>query len=372
MIKSRSLAGRPEMEDWDILKRKFGAVVGATAIGLGLGAASPAIATEQDDAAIAVNAIENIAPESLNAVATNDGVVLSEVAGEEAPSGMKAEEFERSRVENAMIDPTNPDSKIKVEIPNDPSDGIVMEQDGLENIVIGLPNSDRADDAEYADLDIATYDNNDGSTTVPILNPDGTVQITTVISGPEAPTRYAYPIDLPKGGKLVDAGDGYFAILRNDTTPLAMIEPAWALDADGNNVSTHYEIDGNSLVQVVEHGVETTHPVVADPAVAGRYIERFTITQKSNGFTFGIYPVNAWNPTVSASEYYAEYKLYVNSHYEGQKYYDQIRCHWDFAPYKNPWNIDSWRPNVGYAATVAALCNPWQGDQAHGDRGDYS
>ncbi|WP_435736934.1 DUF2599 domain-containing protein [Cellulosimicrobium sp. PMB13] len=285
-------------------------------------------------------------------------MVVSDPSGMQTPSGMETEEFERARIENAMIDPTNPDSKIKVDLPDDPADGIVVEQVGFESIVIGLPNSDRADDAQYGDLDIVTYDNNDGSTTVPILNPDGTVQITTVISGPDAPTRYAYPITLPKGGKLVDAGDGYFAILRADTTPLAMIEPAWALDANGNNVNTHYEIEGNSLVQVVEHGAGTTYPVVADPAVVGKYIKKFTITQQSNGFTFGIYPVNAWNVTVSPDEYYAEYKLYVNSHYEGQKYYDQIRCHWDFAPFKSPWNIDSWRPNVGYAATVAAGCNP--------------
>src|SRR5699024_709542 len=30
--------------------------------------------------------------------------------------------------------------------------------------------------------------------------------------------------------------------------------------------------------------------------------------------------------------------------------------------FKKPWNLDSWRPDVGYAKTVAKLCNPytWQ------------
>ncbi len=41
---------------------------------------------------------------------------------------------------------------------------------------------------------------------------------------------------------------------------------------------------------------------------------------------------------------------------------DQFYCHWDIvrlrAPNKESWNLDSWRPNVGYWNTVRAQCNP--------------
>lgn len=41
---------------------------------------------------------------------------------------------------------------------------------------------------------------------------------------------------------------------------------------------------------------------------------------------------------------------------------DQFSCHWDFAriaePHKSSWNLEAWRPDVGYAATVQAECNP--------------
>lgn len=37
---------------------------------------------------------------------------------------------------------------------------------------------------------------------------------------------------------------------------------------------------------------------------------------------------------------------------------DQFYCHVDFAGFKNPWNLEPSRPNVSYAATVAAACNP--------------
>ncbi|PSL38202.1 uncharacterized protein DUF2599 [Labedella gwakjiensis] len=53
-----------------------------------------------------------------------------------------------------------------------------------------------------------------------------------------------------------------------------------------------------------------------------------------------------------------EYKPMVASAYEGQKRRDQLVCQISNAWDKRPWNLDPWRPNVGYAATVAALCNP--------------
>ncbi|MEJ9209242.1 hypothetical protein [Paenibacillus larvae] len=40
---------------------------------------------------------------------------------------------------------------------------------------------------------------------------------------------------------------------------------AWAKDANGNDIPTHYEIRGNDLVQKVEFNENTAFPVVADP-----------------------------------------------------------------------------------------------------------
>jgi len=41
---------------------------------------------------------------------------------------------------------------------------------------------------------------------------------------------------------------------------------------------------------------------------------------------------------------------------------DQLYCHWDWAPLVQPdkptWDLEPWRPDVGYDATVQALCNP--------------
>ncbi len=41
---------------------------------------------------------------------------------------------------------------------------------------------------------------------------------------------------------------------------------------------------------------------------------------------------------------------------------DQLVCHWVWArmvqPDKESWNLEPWRPAVGYQATVQAACNP--------------
>lgn len=45
--------------------------------------------------------------------------------------------------------------------------------------------------------------------------------------------------------------------------------------------------------------------------------------------------------------------------YNEQGLYEQYRCHLVFAwPVKTEWNIEPWRPCVGYTATVDAECNP--------------
>lgn len=47
-----------------------------------------------------------------------------------------------------------------------------------------------------------------------------------------------------------------------------MIAPAWARDAAGRKIPTHFEVNGTTVSQVVEHrGVGVSYPVVADPSV---------------------------------------------------------------------------------------------------------
>lgn len=60
---------------------------------------------------------------------------------------------------------------------------------------------------------------------------------------------------------------------------------------------------------------------------------------------------DSWNKVVA--------KHKSSKHWKNQtSLYNQYACHYGYAPFKNPWNIEPWRPNVGIAKTIAKRCNP--------------
>ncbi|PQZ48523.1 hypothetical protein CQ040_20190 [Microbacterium sp. MYb54] len=245
-----------------------------------------------------------------------------------------------------------------VEVPADAADGLAFSTDGGD-IVIGLPRADAAAPAERLDSDVVAFDNGDSSTTVPLVRGEDAVQILTVIENASAPTEYVYDFTLPDGASIVAAEDGYYGIVDADGTPLAMIAPPWAKDANGADLNTRFEIRGSTIIQVVDHGPGTAYPVVADPIVKGTLIKSIGLVGDPRGTIVSVMPKTTY-PGLGRSfdDYYVEYKLWVNATYTGQKYRDQLVCHVANAPTKTPWNLDSWRPNVGYNLTVLALCNP--------------
>lgn len=108
------------------------------------------------------------------------------------------------------------------------------------------------------------FDHDNGSWSVPIAQPDGSVQIATVIEDAFAPTEYRYEIGLPRGATVRDDG-GLISFWTATGTFLGGVAPAWALDANGDSVPTSFRVEGLSLVQLVDHGATTAYPVVADP-----------------------------------------------------------------------------------------------------------
>lgn len=240
-------------------------------------------------------------------------------------------------------------------IPVDATEGISLEQDGGV-VTVGLPNATQASPGVVDEDGLVQYDNQDGSTTVPLVRADGELQITTVIEDASAPQRYEYSVTSDRG-RLIDAGDGAFAVVNAAGQPTAMITAAWAKDANGRDVPTRYEQLGDTLVQIVEHSNKYAYPIVADPAVRGNLITSVFLKWSSYGTTVSVTPRSGWAIT-PFSNWWAEYKLWVSAQYEGNKFYNQLRCHVDIAPFKSPWNLDAWRPDVSYSSVLARSCNP--------------
>lgn len=152
-----------------------------------------------------------------------------------------------------------------VTVPTDAVDGIQLTGGDAPALTIGLPFAQKASDATESQVPgVVVYNNNNGSSTVPVVR-DGSVQISTVIDNANAPKRYDYPMDLAAGQRLQLNADGSVIAAGEDGSVSVYVAAPWAKDANGNPVPTHYEINGNTLTQVVDFTANTAFPVVADP-----------------------------------------------------------------------------------------------------------
>ena len=161
-----------------------------------------------------------------------------------------------------------------VSIPLDPAQSIVLAGRGrsgsvdpqpLEISVAGAQvwsAGDQADDGtvvfagETSDLAIQALSN-------------GAVRMQTIIEDAAPTHEYQYSF-----------GDDVWPVLMADGTVelhrevaggvrmvVGIVDAPWAVDSEGMVVETHYEVSGQSLVQVVEPAADASFPVIADPMV---------------------------------------------------------------------------------------------------------
>ncbi|WP_225730079.1 MULTISPECIES: DUF2599 domain-containing protein [unclassified Nocardia] len=120
-------------------------------------------------------------------------------------------------------------------------------------------------------------------------------------------------------------------------------------------------------------GTTVSTPPAADPYAGRPLIDHTTWTQDSDGRRLRVYPTIAgredtW-PGADERAWQEVLAMAPDADTPGMR--DQFVCHWVWArmvmPNKESWNLEPWRPAVGYEATVAAQCNPG-GSQDPGDR----
>lgn len=216
-----------------------------------------------------------------------------------------------------------------------------------------------------------TYDAGSSSTAVAVQAVEQGVRIATILKDASAATEYSYPLQTPVGSTVTrDADTGAILVTGADGKFVGGFAPAWAKDANGTAVPTRYEIRGSSVVQVVDiHTGNFTYPVVADPYFGVDLIDHASWVHYSDGWTIQVYPTgwarqNAGNYAVGTFDWDELYTKYsnrgLNTNLNGMR--DQLICHQQFVAVRSPgkasWNIDEWRPDVGYAQTVAQSCNP--------------
>lgn len=270
---------------------------------------------------------------------------------------------------------TSTGTDIKVTVPADSSGTVQVAPAGspAEAIGIGLPG-DGGSSAVVASDGTVTYRDSAASTDTAVQPLEQSVRLETVVRDGSAPTAYTYPVSLPAGAGMAVQEDGSVLISGADGTSLGAFAAPWAKDANGTDIPTHYEVQGASLVQVIDHTTTAgvAYPVVADPWLWRDLIHSASWTYHSGyGWTLKVQPTdwqrffNGYAPAVAGwNELYSKYRNHgLNTNLGSMK--NQYICHvlivsW-YAPDKSTWDLDEWRPDVGLTDTINHKCNPGPG-----------
>jgi len=254
-----------------------------------------------------------------------------------------------------------------VVVPVDAVDGISLSSE-TSTVSIGLPFATQANNARVEQTGVVSYNNNNGSTTVPVLTADGNIQINTVIESASAPTRYEYPIDIPAGGTVVQSKEDDSVVVFDASGEVIMTVAApWAKDARGNSVPTRYEVVNDVLTQVVDHSHSFIYPIIADPYVGnGVFYSSAWISNTARGYIVNAVPTaegRRLNAVNVLGTHLRQLKKILGS--QSSKVTPTIReqfyCH-VVGNFLEPgtYNMESWRPykDWGWQLNPWDRCNP--------------
>ena len=147
-----------------------------------------------------------------------------------------------------------------------PSVEISNADPAVPDVGIDLPElsgSSAAQEASDGTL-VYTSDGDDASLAIQAAA-DGSTRFLSILESRDAPERYEYTFD---GVDLQLLDDGSVLTTHRGAI-VGVIQAAWALDANGSPVPTHYEVEGSTLTQVVSHRQgEYAYPVTADPTLS--------------------------------------------------------------------------------------------------------
>lgn len=185
---------------------------------------------------------------------------------------------------------------LKIDVPIDSSEEIRLETFDGNEFDISFPENIETSNAVVTQNGTVIY-NGDKDVSVAVqaiqekqddLTIEG-VRSMVIIDNANAPKEYSFEYNLPKGCELITSEEYYgtenaetgwiYIIDKNNTYVdmetgeevveiVAAIEPAWAKDANGNNISTSYRVSRNVLTQVVQFDENSAFPIVADPTTS--------------------------------------------------------------------------------------------------------
>ncbi|TQR36041.1 hypothetical protein C7Y47_07115 [Lysinibacillus sphaericus] len=164
-----------------------------------------------------------------------------------------------------------------VNLPSQFDDGILVKnKETGEDLKIGVPNNMNLSKPIITESGSYEY-KNDGPVDLILQPTEFGVRSVVNIKDSSAPKEYKFELDLPEGHKVISSAD-YFGDVPGselDTEEVFIVDEnnivqsvfgkAWAVDANGADVPTNYEVVDNTLIQTVNFNENTAFPVLADP-----------------------------------------------------------------------------------------------------------
>lgn len=158
-------------------------------------------------------------------------------------------------------------SEIGVEIPEQGAAPVTISTGGSQGPSVTLPAQVGSTTREVADDGTVVFAGAPEGVDLAIQALDsGAVRMQTIISDAQVEHDFAYTVD--SGFDVVMGDDGTVAVMQvapGEVEGAFVLDHPWAVDADGQAVPTHYEVQENTIVQIVEPDPGTEYPVVADP-----------------------------------------------------------------------------------------------------------
>ena len=277
--------------------------------------------------------------------------------------------------------------KFNISIPSTPTGNIILEKPiakafkkaskskkAAYKLIISLPNKESntfLGNAKVAKENSVVYKDYQENTDVVVQALKGSIRILTILNDADAPTEYAYDINVPIGGHMEKSKDGSIIILDENEKFIGGFAEAWAIDKDGKKIPTHYEIRGNTLVQIVEHlSTNVSYPIVADPYGGTNMIygAKWTYKRQPKGNPWYHYKLTVWptswgrglNGKKHANQGWNELRTFSFLNYNTRSMEYQYRCHVYFGWLQNrsEYHLEHWRPATSWWRTLAYRCNP--------------
>lgn len=258
-----------------------------------------------------------------------------------------AEQFSRDGA--GTLTYTNDAVSVTVEANDDAS--ILLDASSYDRLSI---NAGLEGEAVISDDGTAVWTSDAGYSTAPLPQSDGSVQIITVIERADAPENYTFVLNLDGGLTLVpDVGSGAVQILDVAGEYAGSVAPPWAYDASGDPVPTHFEINGNELVQIVNHSADDfDYPITADPYLGRQLFQWISVDHYNNDIRVNLQPTDfgrrsaPWVMTGAgwseATNWGGSVPGYLNSKATLRQQFD---CHAFGNAAAGVWNLERFRPN---------------------------